>query len=71
MLFVKNNTSFFQSISDIAILSRRDESRLCTRRARKVCVRNSVFYMSSVIYNKIPKYINELDISQFEKKKCA
>lgn len=65
-IFVKSNPNYFPRLCDRVQRNRRDQYKLCLPKAKKSLMRNSIFCMGPVIYNKLPKHLRELDIHNFK-----
>lgn len=65
-LFVKLNPNYFPRLCDRVQRNRRDQYKLCLHKAKKTLMRNSIFCMGPVIYNRIPKELRELNVNVFK-----
>lgn len=66
-LFVKNNPHLFPLKSNFVARNRR-EDRLCLFPSKTALLRNSIVCMGPIIYNKLPKSYQKLDINEFKRK---
>lgn len=65
-VFVKANPKLFSRLADVSNRSRRDGDKLCIVPCNTALMHKSVFCLAPVIFNKIPKSIQQLPLNKFK-----